>query len=586
MGQTEAWDKKAAETPSLGHRTQASTSSVISVKTPLVAATQKIDDVPTPTSLLTSPSFDSAQEASYASLQRALNAAIAGREQFNHGVQDHFATMPATDRSPIHVSSALPGNSGNQASASAFSDWGSSAASSVVWTPSQGSDDPYDFAGISIPHHSSQNRSPHDIQSDALQQPSFNQSFADFSFATDPNSFQESLNQQPPGQAVSHERQTGYAPEHTLLSQPLEAPFYPESRRGSCSEELADSLGNFALNPVSQATPVPTQPQDGVFKRPDAHIDIAARRKRPRPAALGTAALRSRSYGGPPTMSPTARITPTGPSPAVRRIKSTGQSLNVNYSGVRKSSSAQRSPLNHATFAEAAAYNRMMTTQGPHGFPPLPMSSTFAPPTPLSPNDGANTQAEVYGNEYYLGVDQDTPNQYALSSMGMHHTIASPPHTPLNPELIAQMQNPWMAPPPLSAPPQYATFPDYTPPYSAGLLTSSSWSDAPLTSPEFHSFPSTIHMPQPTYVSPMIYGEPDIYHPGMQSSPSQGPSPHGLQSGVSPPGGLQKSTEFCIQEFPKQKEAHAHAAKQLAGSKPKNYIFANATSSDYRPDQV
>jgi hypothetical protein len=84
----------------------------------------------------------------------------------------------------------------------------------------------------------------------------------------------------------------------------------------------------------------------------------------------------------------------------------------------------------------------------------------------------------------------------------------------------------------------------------------------------------------------MIYGEPDIYHPGIRSSSSQGPSPYSLQAGVSPPTAPQKATEFCITEFPKQKEAHAHAAKQLAGLKPKNYIFANATSSDYRQDQV
>jgi hypothetical protein len=122
MGQTEAWDNKATKTLSLGYRIQASTSSVISVKTLLVSATQKSEDVFTQISLLTSPSFDSAQEASYASLQRELNATIARREQFNHKVENHFATIPATDRNPVYVSNALPRNSGNQASASAFSD--------------------------------------------------------------------------------------------------------------------------------------------------------------------------------------------------------------------------------------------------------------------------------------------------------------------------------------------------------------------------------------------------------------------------------------------------------------------------------
>jgi hypothetical protein len=40
-------------------------------------------------------------------------------------------------------------------------------------------------------------------------------------------------------------------------------------------------------------------------------------------------------------------------------------------------------------------------------------------------------------------------------------------------------------------------------------------------------------------------------------------------------------TEFLIQEFPEQKEAHRHAAEQLPPQKPKNYTFANQTQSDF-----
>ena len=43
-----------------------------------------------------------------------------------------------------------------------------------------------------------------------------------------------------------------------------------------------------------------------------------------------------------------------------------------------------------------------------------------------------------------------------------------------------------------------------------------------------------------------------------------------------------KKTEFYIQEFPGQKEEHAHVAQQLAqSSKPKNYVFANTTQGDF-----
>ena len=43
----------------------------------------------------------------------------------------------------------------------------------------------------------------------------------------------------------------------------------------------------------------------------------------------------------------------------------------------------------------------------------------------------------------------------------------------------------------------------------------------------------------------------------------------------------QKKTEFFIQEFPNQKQEHAHVAQQLAQNKPKSYIFANSAPGDY-----
>jgi hypothetical protein len=46
----------------------------------------------------------------------------------------------------------------------------------------------------------------------------------------------------------------------------------------------------------------------------------------------------------------------------------------------------------------------------------------------------------------------------------------------------------------------------------------------------------------------------------------------------------QKKTEFHIQEFPNQKQEHAHVAQQLAQQKPKNYVFANTAPHDYTAD--
>ena len=42
-----------------------------------------------------------------------------------------------------------------------------------------------------------------------------------------------------------------------------------------------------------------------------------------------------------------------------------------------------------------------------------------------------------------------------------------------------------------------------------------------------------------------------------------------------------KPTEFYIQEFPNQREEHAHIAQKLPANKPKNYVFANTAPGDY-----
>ena len=77
--------------------------------------------------------------------------------------------------------------------------------------------------------------------------------------------------------------------------------------------------------------------------------DLAARRKRPRPAALQPESNRCASYTGPMTTSPSLRISPpAGKLSPVRRIKSTGQNLNVMTGRVKKTGNmtAQLSPRN------------------------------------------------------------------------------------------------------------------------------------------------------------------------------------------------------------------------------------------------
>ncbi len=268
---------------------------------------------------------------------------------------------------------------------------------------------------------------------------------------------------------------------------------------------------------------------------------------------------------------------PSQNSHPIRHVKSTGQNLNVKYAGIRKPSSAQRSPLNIATFAEAEEFSTLMAERKFSRLPEPEQSG--APPTPISTEDIMRTRLPSLEEPVFIEQKQESPHQYFLNGQPSHFNMASPPSTPLKSDFFAQPHMHSMMPP-MSAPPQYAVFPDYTPPYSAGPLTASSWSDAPLTSPEIATFPPTSHPPQPPYVSPVMRD----YHSGPSYQAHFVAQYHAEQKhrdGTPPASHSQKPTEFFIQEFPRQKEEHAHAAQQMTQQKPKNYVFANATPNDF-----
>lgn len=366
-----------------------------------------------------------------------------------------------------------------------------------------------------------------------------------------------------------------------LTSPDLPFPAYPDSRRGSGTESLAANFGSFALGTPVQEIPEPTEahgfPQSDAhgfvqadvqeFSQPDAHLDLAARRKRPRPAALTSASLRSRSYGALTATSPTVRSGFTTPSHTIRHVKSTGHGLNAHYAGVRKPSSAQRSPLNMSTFAEAEAFRKLLAQRANDSTPLT--SATMGSSTPVpSPGLMINTQQ----SDGTVINKADLARTYQLPA-SQHLTIsaASPPVTPFAPDHNGQ--GPFHAPP-VSAPPQYASFADTTPPYSAGPMTNSSWPDAPLTSPEAPSFPAHYLPSLPTLSQsgdPALHGCPNFVLPSDTKSVFDAVDTTAHN----------KPTEFFIQEFPNQKEEHAHVAQQLALNRPRNYVFANSAQSDY-----
>lgn len=175
------------------------------------------------------------------------------------------------------------------------------------------------------------------------------------------------------------------------------------------------------------------------FKQPKA-IDLAARRQRPRPAALGgfsttPGAHRSMSYNGPVKPSPSdAGLTPDH---NLRRIKSTA----ITTGRVQKpiSASAQRSPLS-ATFSEhpgsPALLDFFTNEVPPHVSLPL-RSSHLAPPTPASTAWSSSEQQTNATNANLIhgpGWNGVSPAHITFASQ------ASPPFTPV-PANLTQSRN-------------------------------------------------------------------------------------------------------------------------------------------------
>ena len=530
--------------------------------------------------------YESPAEASYASLQRAITAAEAAQCDFQAAYWESKNELLSHDPNgfPSYATGARL-NAGGPLPASAFSDWDSSRTSSVVWTPAPHSqlDDPFEFYNgiLQQPQVLQQQASGPQEEYDGIHK------------ATD----MYGIPARPPvttypSQLVRHESETQ---QQLCLPEPSRhPPALPEeafSRRSSLASELANTLGTIGIHPQ-----LPQLQQRGLaFKQPEMPpLNIAARRNKRRPAALGTTALRSRSCAGPLSMSPTTIGPFLSPSTSVRRIKSTSSNLNVAHGRVQKvmPGSAQRSPLHFQNFAEIDAFDgaNVLSPGNALASQDLPSSASLAPPTPLSPPDINHSQlpypTDHHGHPFIY--NSDFSGCFAPNTSGLDSNLASPPATPLNAEMLARMQqhalhHQQLPQPPQSAPPQLSSFPLYSPPSSTGPPTSSIWSDAPTDSPKIYSFPPTIHMPQPLYATPMNYGEPqianDLSHQFLlqvQNKFPQGGSHHEFQIDSGP-----KEPEFFFHEFPQQKQAHQQISKQLEPHKPKNYIFANATPDDF-----
>ncbi|KAI9781475.1 MAG: hypothetical protein M1816_002362 [Peltula sp. TS41687] len=317
----------------------------------------------------------------------------------------------------------------------------------------------------------------------------------------------------------------------------------------------------------------PSESQPGASISSTGLLDLAARRNRPRPAALGLAALRSHSFEGPPSSSPTENAPGSGSSSPVRRIRSAGSGLGAVGGRVQKSKpgTAQRSPLTRTTFTPTKEFDDSYANslEVMSMVPPSSASTgnSFPPPTPMSPLEVGTLRAGEPGhsalhNQGAMSGHEDVNLAFSIP-LNLLTNPASPPATPNDTCLHGYQQNPGIF--------------DGSPSYFASPLCMDQKSlEGPNFSPRSLSFSPQIHMPQPQYASPincthqdmtsLLHGI-DFFHPGMDPN-GQGSTSQGCQ--IVP--------EFRIHNASPQRH---HARQSPSKQDQRNYTFTNQTPADF-----
>lgn len=502
---------------------------------------------------------ESAREATFLSLQRALNAACAARDRFTgrdskvkrdakrDALQEVSQEEEEESVSPTSMAPPSAALRNHDNKSHAYQNWPDIKEEPASW--SHGQHDAYPTTSQTV--HEMPNVS-HSIQHNVDSY-----SRAQFHAQTDewPEASKDQLSV--PGM--------GYNNMQYSMSMPT--PEISLSRRES-SDALANSLNGIGICNAESGFSQSQNRVNGSWKEAGKELDLAARRKRPRPAAIGTSNTRSLANStSMSSLSPTGRM-PSGSGNSMRQSKST-QSLNSRYAGVRKASLAQRSPLNF-TFAESGS----MKASKADMLRPSVSQSTLAPPTPLTPQDFQHFMpASPTESNYCLSAHSAT--QFFPSSQPMQVNIASPPTTPL--DIYSPFPYQTVAPP-MSAPAQVANFPEYVT-CDQGPMIARSWQDTnSLSSPEY---PSGLQVPHSTTVSPVAY-DAGVEHQGhafgidnVSGSPTLIYSIEDTDMG-SADANERKATEFMMHEFPGQ--------SMHGGQKSKAYTFANNTTpSNYPP---
>jgi hypothetical protein len=508
------------------------------------------------------------QNESFTSLQHSIDAANgalttgAYRQIPAPGADmpDNLSCQTSLNTQPFGVDSAT------SFPPSAFSDW-SSRNSSTVWTPARQASDPFDWQHIS--KESCIHEDPELISSshglDGLGGLGSYHSFA----------------QGPHGGPVKNPYAMHKFPSELVHRAQHIQPTSEMTMQQSSSESLHSS---YSPNNSSSIDGVDSQQQsssDNEFKQPEAPLNIAARRKRPRPAAINGAALRSQSFMSALPKSP-GKPQLRGPASPMRRIKSAGNNLDLARGRIQKitSASGQRSPLQFESFADAGAFGETPHIGLSRAQTASALSTTsLAPPTPLSPFDMIQYQPDIQcssnDSEPAWTFNSEYPGCFAPTTTELQSDVASPPMTPMHADLQAGLNS------------------FYTTHYSPGMprAISQPWSHSvsedALISPQFNTFNTPMHMPQPTHISSIAMPTSDIKvsirsnqaakENAQSSNPSQKTST--VASGAKSESTESKNfTEFHFHEpLPEQQPQ----PPQHGSSKPRNYIFDNQGPEDF-----
>ena len=523
---------------------------------------------------------DSNRERALASWGRAHNAATAV-----HSGSDYNEIMVSTEHSPhqgqvFQNQNAVNGAAnGHSTPASAISDWGHNQIASAAWTPTHQVHNPFDANSLLL------QQAPPSVQGQAIHPPQVLDGTLYDLYPTSSETQYPINIPQPDHNSPSEPVKQGSRGNSPFAISPPQLPEEAFAHRRSDSSELVNTFDTIHI----QKQRSQQNSDEEVFKTPAVpSLSIAARRKRPRPTPLGTGELRSHSFTKTQTVSPGMKTSTLGPSRSVRRIKSTGNSLNVMSGRVQKSglSSAQRSPLNFQTFHEAGAFDQIQCLSR-QGTDTTQRSCSFGsdPLTPLSPSTLDNSASDW--DKAVMHSNSDPPfvpsNQQLMSNSYDGLTgVTSPPISPFvtTPVHTTPFSHHYMSPP-QSAPPQLTTFPNVSPHFHSQQAALPSYMGSHATLPEQYAYyaPAPVQQAQPPAMMGFD-GHSGIFVPSNQQYVDHSPPLGGhsvFYANPAPPP--QKEMEFVLQTFPEPKGAQQAPKEQ---QQPKDYIFQNTGPNDFQ----